>query len=328
MRNVKALIRKLRRTRLTEARRARTWNLALVAVTASLFLPVVQHGLGTLLQHADMLSMRKPGTLVAFNSPIQLSQHFAKIGYNLNSIRAGSEPVPRIFLAKVPQGLADLKRIDERKTVFLRVMLPLVLEANERVLRQRAQLLVIDAKLAADLALTPDQQRRLNAIAAEYRTDPERTDLLLRKVDAVPPSLALAQAAIESGWGTSRFVIEGNAAFGQWTTADQNGIVPLGRDEGKTHKIKSFGRLIDSVHAYMRNLNTHAAYTEFRVNRLVLRAEGRPLEGTALVPAMGAYSETKDRYLKLLRNVIDVNDLAPLDGARLRNDRRRRGTDA
>ena len=322
MYRVTAMIRKLRRQRFTPGRRAKTWNLALVLVAGSLFLPSVFQGFGGLLQHADLISMRKPGTLLALSSPIRLNKHFDDIGYELDAVRSGANPVPRIFLAKVPKGLADVKRIEERKAAFLRVMLPLVLKANERVLRQRAQLRVIDAKLAADMTLTPDQEQRLNAIAAEYRTDPERIDLLLRKVDAVPPSLALAQAAIESGWGTSRFVIEGNAAFGQWTSGNQAGIVPLGREEGKTHKIKSFQTLSGSVHAYLRNLNMHRAYREFRDMRLMMRAEGQRLDGTALVPAMSAYSETNDVYLKLLRKVIDANDLAPLDGARLR------GTDA
>jgi Bax protein len=236
-------------------------------------------------------------------------------------------PVPRIFLARVPDGLADVTHATQRKGVFLRVMLPLILEANERVQQQRAQLLVIDAKLAAGHTLTQEQQQRLEAIAAEYETDPDRIDLLLRRVDAVPPSLALAQAAIESGWGTSRFVVEGNAVFGQWTWDDE-GLVPLGREDGKSHKIKSFQQLMDSVRAYVHNLNTHTAYREFRERRLMLRSEGKHLTGMALVPTLASYSELKGRYLDLLRSIITANELQPLDGARLRDGPAHQGTDA
>ena len=265
------------------------------------------------------MKMRKPVAAVTFASPFKLRRHFENMGYDLNSVRQGEMEVPRIFLSRVPDGLAEVKRTRERKAVFLRLMLPLILDANERVLRQRARLLVIDAKLAAGRTLTADQRRALEAIASEYKTDPERIDLLLRKVDAVPPSLALAQAAIESGWGTSRFIRRGNAVFGQWTTARYEGIVPLRRGEGKTHKIRSFSHLGDSVRSYVHNLNTHGSYRMLRDLRWSMRSEGKRLAGIALVPSMLDYSEKKEKYLDLLRSVIRVNELAPLDAARLSN---------
>ncbi|MGH6619011.1 MAG: glucosaminidase domain-containing protein [Alphaproteobacteria bacterium] len=271
--------------------------------------------------------MRKPASVLAFSSPLALRQHFATIGYDLDAVRTGATSVPRIFLARVPAGLADVTHTTHRKDVFLRVMLPLVLEANERVQQQRAQLLVMDAKLAAGQPLTGEQQDRLGAIAAEYDLDPDRIDLLLRRVDAVPPSLALAQAAIESGWGTSRFILEGNAVFGQWAWGDEQGLVPNGREVGKTHKIKSFQLLTDSVRAYVHNLNTHNAYRDFREKRLMLRAEGKQLAGMALVPTLGAYSELKGQYLDLLRSIITANELQPLDGARLHDGPALRATD-
>lgn len=284
--------------------------------------------LGTILESSS-IGMRKPDTVLAFNSPVKLHQHFQTIGYDLDAIRRSESPVPRIFLARVPDGLAAVKQSSQRKEVFLKVMLPLVLEANERVQRKRAHLLMFDAKLAAGQPLSAAQQRRLEAIADEYGADPERIDILLRRVDAVPPSLALAQAAIESGWGTSRFVREGNAVFGQWTWGNDAGIVPLGREAGKTHKIKSFARLKDSVRSYVHNLNTHKAYREFRENRLMMRHEGDRLSGLGLVPTMGSYSEIKGKYLSLLRNIITTNELQYLDGARLKDgSASRRGSDA
>jgi Bax protein len=313
------------RTQFADIARSRALTLAAAGVvvigTVAALLPPVGSGLGSILERAH-LGMKKPSTILAFSSPLKLRQHFSVIGYDLDSVRAGAAPVPRIFLARVPNGLADVQHANDRKDVFLRVMLPLILETNERVQQQRAQLLVIDAKLAAGQTLTGEQLGRLDAIAAEYGVDSDRIDLLLRRVDAVPPSLALAQAAIESGWGTSRFVLEGNAVFGQWAWGEEDGLVPL-----KTHKIKSFQQLTDSVRAYVHNLNTHNAYRAFREKRLMLRAEGKQLTGISLVPMLTAYSELKGRYLDLLRSIITANDLQPLDGARL-HDGPAPGTDA
>lgn len=324
------VVRASTRAQIVESARMRALTLAAAGVvvigTVATFVPPVGMQLGTILERAN-LGMRKPTSILAFSSPLKLRQHFANIGYDLDAVRNGATAVPRVFLARVPDGLADVKVATDRKDVFLQVMLPLVLEANERVLQQRAQLLVIDAKLAAGQALTDEQQARLNAMAAQYGVDPNRTDLLLRRVDAVPPSLALAQAAIESGWGTSRFVVEGNAVFGQWAWGDEDGLVPQGREEGKSHKIKSFEMLTDSVRAYVHNLNTHGAYRGFREKRLLLRAEGKPLTGLALVPTLTSYSELKGRYLDLLRSIITANELQPLDGARL-HDGPAPGTDA
>lgn len=266
---------------------------------------------------ADATDLRKPNTPVAFASRVRLNEHFSSMGYDLARVRAGIAPVPRILLAKIPRDMAAMKQPAERKAVFLRLMLPLILAANERVLRQRAQILLFQAKRAAGLPLNGRQEQRLAAIAAEYRADAKALDRLLAKVDAVPPSLALAQAAIESGWGTSRFIVEGNAPFGQWTSGAHEGLVPKNRDPGKTHKIRRFKHLIDSVHSYLRNLNTHRAYRTFRAQRSQFRTAGKRLDGSALVSALGAYSETKDHYIELLRNVIRINNLKSLDGARL-----------
>lgn len=319
------------RVHLAELNRSRVWTaaaagvVAIAAVTA--FMPPYGVKLSTLFEGAS-IAMRKPASVLAFITPSKLRQHFETIGYDLDDVRKAGSAVPRIFLARVPDGLAEVRQSEHRKQVFLSVMLPLVLEANERVQQKRAQLLVIEAKQAAGYPLSAEQQERLESIAAEFDTDPDRIDLLLRRVDAVPPSLALAQAAIESGWGTSRFVREGNAIFGQWTWGDEKGIVPSGRDAGKSHKIKSFEQIMDSVRSYVHNLNTHRAYKDFREQRQVLRAEGRRLSGLSLVPTLIAYSELKGKYLGLLRNIITANDLQPLDGARLKSVPVRRETDA
>lgn len=308
--------------RLPGTRKAWIVSVGLLAMLSAIVAVVpVQGPMSALLRHAAVLGMRKPAAVLAFASPAKLQAHFTRIGYDLDAVRLGKTAVPRILVAKVPGGLADMKQTQRRKRVFFSLMLPLVLEANERVLRVRARVLLYQVKAAAGKALSPAQAKDLARIAASYNVAPnriakDRFDLLLSRVDAVPPSLALAQAAIESGWGTSRFVREGNAPFGQWTTGDRRGIVPAGREEGKTHKIRSFDRLIDSVQSYLHNLNTHRSYAAFRALRSAMRTGARPLDGYGLVPGMIAYSERKEHYLTLLRRVIQSNDLRPLDAAR------------
>jgi len=287
------------------------------------------HGPASVLLHKPgALGMRKPTAILAFANPHKLQEHFNSIGYDIDAVRLGESDVPRVLLARVPDGLATMKRIERRKRVFISLMLPLVLEANDRVLRVRARVLLYRAKAVAGKPLTKEQADDLARIAATYGVAPDGFGALLSRIDAVPPSLALAQAAIESGWGTSRFVLEGNAPFGQWTTEDQEGIVPAGREAGKTHKIRSFDRLIDSVHSYLHNLNTHRAYDDFRSLRAAMRGRAQPLDGYRLVPGMTAYSERKEEYLGLLRQVIEANNLRPLDDAQLSDRPQRQGAGA
>ena len=136
-------------------------------------------------------------------------------------------------------------------------------------------------------------------------------------MDIIPPALALAQAAEESGWGTSRFVIEGNALFGQWTVEGDRGIVPARRDADRSHKIKAFETLLDAVRAYARNLNTHRAYRKLRTQRQRMRLDGTPIRGRRLIETLTSYSERGVDYVKDLRAIMTVNKLDGLDAAKL-----------
>ena len=143
-------------------------------------------------------------------------------------------------------------------------------------------------------------------LMAEYEAD--TLDALLIKVDEIPVSLALAQAAIESGWGTSRFAYEGNALFGQYVWgSNKNGIIPNDRESDAKFKIKSFDSLSDSVASYMKNLNTNFHYNEFRINRFVLRSNNLPLRGTYLAEYLFNYS-IEDDYTDKIKNIIEIND--------------------
>jgi Bax protein len=142
--------------------------------------------------------------------------------------------------------------------------------------------------------------------------------MLLHRVDILPPSLVLAQAATESGWGTSRFAREGNNLFGQRTYRPGNGIVPANRPDGETHEVKRFGTLFESVRSYMRNLNTHLAYRELRDLRAQLRRSGRPLSGALLADGLNAYSTRSSDYITDVRAIIRANDLSRANQAFLR----------
>lgn len=245
----------------------------------------------------------------------QLETAFREADYSLDLVRKFNKPVPRLHLATLPSGLADAKNAKRRKKAFLALVLPMILEASSQVALERRRLLYVAAMSQSGVGLPADVQSWLDRLAHRYKTEPDRLDVLLRRVDVIPVSLAMAQAAIESGWGTSRFAIQGNAIFGQWTKSDGRGLVPAERRDGRTHKVRSFDRLFDSVTAYFLNLNTHPAYHEFRVIRQEARQEGQQADGYTLAAALELYSEQGDDYIDLLRNVIRVNRLDSFDDA-------------
>ncbi|MFQ5785636.1 MAG: glucosaminidase domain-containing protein [Alphaproteobacteria bacterium] len=243
-----------------------------------------------------------------------LQAAFQRVEYRLGGVRAGAAAVPRILIDRVPADLARLQSPGERKQVFIKMMLPLVLKANERILAERRRLLSLRAERGQ---LSWYEQLWLDRLAERYGLESADINELLKRVDVIPPSLALAQAAEESGWGTSRFVREGNALFGQRTFRTGGGLVPRARDQGESHEVLIFGRLLDSVAAYMGNLNSHWAYTEFREARARQREAGKTLDGHALAGALTHYSERGKAYIVTIRSIIESNGLDALDGAQL-----------
>ena len=250
----------------------------------------------------------------------ELEKAFRDAGYSLGLVRKFNKPVPRLNLASLPSGLAEMGNAKRRKAVFLELVLPLILEANTHIAVERRRLLYISAMIKSGISLPANLQHWLARLALRYKTEPGRLDILLKRVDVIPVSLAMAQAAMESGWGTSRFATQGNAIFGQWTTAGGKGLVPTAREEGKTHKVRAFDRLSDSVAAYILNLNTHRAYRGLRAMRLEARQKGMRPDGHALAAGLEPYSEKGMEYVELLRGMIRVNRLSPLDDAILSDD--------
>lgn len=251
-----------------------------------------------------------------------VKEAFATLNYDWESLLNGGVDVPRIILASVPHDLAAVSHIPEKKAIFFKTMLPLVLKVNEEITKDRKRLQGLHNALQIGDTLSGSDQAWLASLANRYGLDEVNTDKLLMRVDVIPVSLALAQSAEESGWGTSRFAREGNALFGQWTfSSSDKGIAPKKRDAGKSHRIKAFDSLIESVRAYALNLNKHRAYSKLRALRAQQRKIGHNPNGKALAATLDKYSERGNAYVRGIRAIISVNELGVLDDARLRNEK-------
>ena len=246
-----------------------------------------------------------------------LRRKFDSLDYDLDLVRRGDLNVPRVFVSVLPGDLKTLRSTVARKQLFIQMILPLILRANERVLADRRRLLAIDRQVADGHSVLASDELFLISLAKAYGLENPDLVELKRRVDFVPPSLALAQAAEESGWGTSRFAIRGNAVFGQHTFTRGAGMVPRRRDAGKRHEVKVFDGLYHSVASYLRNLNTHPAYEDFRALRAGKRALGQPLNGYTLVAALQRYSERGSDYIRSIRDIMRVNRMWNFDSVQL-----------
>jgi len=200
----------------------------------------------------------------------------------------------------------------DRKSGFFEFIRPLIAEENRRVLSDRERLEAIASQSERSIF----DRWWLDALAERYAVDQEALDeqavmeTLLRRVDVVPMSLALAQAAKESGWGTSRFTREANNLFGEWCFDEGCGLVPRARARGQSHEVEAFDSPRESVSSYLRNLNTHDRYRSFRIERARLREAGEDLSGLALAEELTQYSARREAYIDEIRNLIKANNLA------------------
>ena len=262
-----------------------------------------------------VIRVQKQDGIEMVNSSKKLFSVFTSQGYSLDEVRRGERAVPRLYVVSLPGDLHKMNSVQDRKIVFIKTMLPLILRANEDIRATRARLTTLRKQLEAGTALSGDDRAWLDKIFWQYRVKDDDMNVLMRRVDTVPASLALAQAAEESGWGTSRFAQEGNALFGQWTTAEGEGLVPRRREAEASHKVRVFDELHDAVAAYLHNLNTHRAYRQFRLTRAEQRAESGRLDSVALVEDLKSYSERGEDYVASIKTIIRVNRLRQLDQA-------------
>lgn len=244
----------------------------------------------------------------------ELAGFFRDVAYTLTDIRQG-EAVPPIKVDRVPADLGN-KDGNERKALFITALLPIVLEANQRVLADREQLLFIRNKIENDpLALTAIERLWLEDLADRYDASADQLDELVRRVDVVPPSMAIAQAGVESGWGTSFAARNGNALYGQIQAVGRHSVdVPWKPGRGMPQPFANVGEATD---AYVANLNTHAAYASFRSEREAMRGRGEDPDGFRLIGMLLRYSERGPAYVQFVRQIMRENDLGDFDRARL-----------
>jgi Bax protein len=235
----------------------------------------------------------------------ELAGFFRQASYTLGEIRQG-EAVPPIRLEKIPSDITS-KDGNERKALFITALLPVILEVNQRILADREQLMYLREKLdTRPASVTTIERIWLEELAERYDSSADNLDELLRRVDIVPPSMAIAQGGVESGWGTSPAARGANSLFGQLQIVGRSGTAP-----------QPFASLGDATQAYIANLNTHRAYAPFRAARAALRDRGESLDGYQLIGSLLRYSELGQDYVRFVRQIMRENDLADFDKARL-----------
>ena len=236
---------------------------------------------------------------------------FADLGYDLKGIRAGQKVKP-IYLTKLPKDLKTLGDTKKKRELFIKIVLPLILNENDKITEDRKKLFKILGKNFNTVGERVWLKRRFR----EYKIEDQDSGKLKVRMDIIPVSIALAQAANESGWGTSRFALEGNALFGQWTWS-KKGISPKNKDPDQSHKVLQFQILKASVRAYKNNLNTHNAYKEFRETRAKLRQENKRIIGLDLTKYLKNYAAIGEKYVVIIENIIENNSLTDFDKADL-----------
>ena len=268
------------------------------AATAFLGLAVLMAALGLFLDGIDRGSRALRASAPAVDHNPLTSVYLADVRF--------SGEVPASFAVSISHDLGSLP-LEEKKAAFLKIVLPLVARENAKIRQERA--LVMKGGDAV-----PD------ALWDRYEVKKGDLETLKRRVDVIPASMVLAQAALESGWGTSRFAREGNNLFGTRTyNPDTPGITP---DRANGFKVVKYGTLSDSVAHYMLNLNTNEAYREFRKARDHMRAQGKDPDSRHLATRLTSYSEIPHTYGKILHDIIDSEKLEDFDGIRLAGDAR------
>ena len=240
-----------------------------------------------------------------------IEQLFKETGYNLKDVRK-TKLVKPVKLSLLPNEMKMIESTQKRKNLFIQIILPLIIEENNRIKLNRKKLFSILNKNHNSNA----EKKWLNEKFKQYGVLNKDLSTLKVRMDKVPVSLAIAQAAKETGWGTSRFALEGNALFGQWTWSGE-GIKPADADDNATHKIMKFKILKSSIRAYQRNLNTHSGYKEFRMARAALRDNRRNLDGLILATYLNRYAETGTEYVKIIKQIIKQNNLTDFDKVKL-----------
>ena len=264
----------------------------------------------------ELIKEKEPELETQYDNTVSLNAEttanlFEDLGYDLAGVRAGQKVKP-IYLTKLPKDIKTLGNTKKKRELFIKIVLPLILDENEKILEDRKKLF----KILGKNFNTAGERVWLKRRFKEYKIEDQDLAKLKMRMDIIPVSIAIAQAANESGWGTSRFALEGNALFGQWTWS-KKGISPKNKDPDQSHKILQFQILKASVRAYKNNLNTHNAYKEFREKRAQIRQVGKPIIGLDLTKYLKNYASIGEKYVVILEDIIEKNSLTDFDEANL-----------
>ena len=273
--------------------------------------PVLDEGLDNKFLFEDILEFDDQPVDSVRLSAATIEELFKSTNYDLNDVRKNKLVKP-VTLTVLPHEIKKIENVKKRKNLFIQIILPLVIKENQNIRLERKKLFSILNKNKN----TKAEKKWIAKKLKQYGVVKNDLSTLKVRMDEVPVSLAIAQAAKETGWGTSRFAQEGNALFGQWTWSGE-GIKPAAADSNTTHKVMKFNLLQDSIKAYQRNLNTHSSYKQFRSARAELRDEGKELDSLVLSEYLDKYAETGKEYVKILQQIIKQNQLKDFDDAKL-----------
>ena len=260
----------------------------------------------------DVFSSNDENTNTSRLSASTIEQLFKDTDYTLKKVKKTKLVNIGINLDHLPTEMKNIENTKKRKNLFIQIILPLIIEENLKIKLDRKKLFVILNKnnnTKSDLEWIGKKFKQYGVSQNDFPT-------LKTRMDEVPVSLAIAQAAKETGWGTSRFAQKGNALFGQWTWSG-DGIKPAGAEIDSTHKVASFKVLKASVKAYLRNLNTHPSYKQFRKERAIQRDNDEKLNSLELVKYLDKYAETGIEYTKILSKIIRQNSLTEFDDVKI-----------
>ncbi len=259
----------------------------------------------------DIFSLNDLETDTVRLNAATIKQLFEDTNYSLKDVRE-KKLVKPVALTLLPQEIKMIESTTKRKEFFIQIILPLILKENNNIKLDRKRLFsIINKNNNSSL-----EKKWLLKKYKQYGIPSKDLSVLKIRMDEIPVSLALAQAAKETGWGTSRFAQEGNALFGQWTWSGE-GLKPKDSDKNQGHKVMKFNVLQASVRAYQRNLNTHSSYKAFREVRAKLRDQGKDLDSLILVNYLNEYAETGKKYVEVLQKIIKQNSLKDFDDAKL-----------
>ena len=259
----------------------------------------------------DILEENKSEINLVRYTTLEINALFKEVKYNLEDVR-DNKLVKPIDIGLLPNEIKNIGNANERKEMFIKIVLPLIIKENNKIRLDRKRLFTILSKNSN----TNIEKKWLEKKYKQYGVRQNDLSTLKIRMDEIPVSLAIAQAAKETGWGTSRFALKGNALFGQWTWSGE-GLKPKNAEKGEEHKVMKFHSLQLSVRAYLRNLNTHSSYKNLRKARTKLRNRNKPLDSIVLSNHLDKYAETGNEYIEVLQKIIMQNNLKDFDEAKL-----------